>query len=78
MVGTGPVGSAVIDHLKQCKEASIHVSEFASGKWVHQNAFGNDIPFYRLGEGGMRRAWHRVRILPRQLGKNFSMNYVPV
>ena len=40
---TGPVGSAVIDHLKQCKEASIHVSEFASGNW-HQNAFGNDIP----------------------------------
>ena len=71
MVGTGPVGSAVIDHLKQCKEASIHVSEFASGKWVHQNAFGNDIPFYRLGEGGMRRAWHRVSDISKATREEF-------
>ena len=71
VVGTGPVGSAVIDHLKECKQASIHVSEFTSKNWVHQNAFGNDIPFYRLGEGGMRGAWHRVSDLSKATREEF-------
>ena len=71
MVGTGPVGSAVIEHLKQTKLASIHVSEFASGHWVQQNAFGNNIPFYRLGEGGMRHAWHRVSDLSKATREEF-------
>lgn len=71
MVGTGPVGSAVVEHLKQTKKVTIHVSEISSVHWVHQNAFGNNIPFYRLGEGGMRRAWHRVSDISKEIREEF-------